>query len=65
MYFEYGTSILSKYDLQNNDEEPYSNEYEIVTDSCKNVPFVMNLARSQHICDLEEHKQGKEESELT
>jgi hypothetical protein len=62
--FEHNTSELSNEDLEAKDEEPYTNEDHVGGNSFEGVHFIMNLARAEHVHNLEHHEGGEEESKV-
>jgi len=62
--FEHDTSELRDEDLKAKDEEPYGNEDHVGGKSFEGVQFIMNLARAEHVHNLEHHEGGEEESKV-
>lgn len=61
-HFEDYTSELGDEDLESEDEEPDSHEDRVREHSLEDVEFVMDLARAEHVDDLEHHEGSEEES---
>lgn len=60
-HFEDHTSELGDADLEAEDEEPDSHEDRVGKHALEHVEFVMDLARAEHVDDLEHHEGGEEE----
>jgi len=55
---------LGDNDLTAANEEPEHNEDPVLVHSLEDVPFVMNLARAQHVEDLQENKGGENKCQM-
>jgi len=62
--FEHNASELGNEDLEAKDENPYGDEDHVGANSFEGVHFIMDLARAEHVHNLEHHEGGEEESEV-
>jgi len=63
--FEHNTGEGSNDNLESEDTNPNNEEDSVLADSSEGVKLVMNLARAEHVNDLEHDEGGEEESPVT